>query len=90
MSARYKLPARLDLSQAAELAEPLRKMDEDLRIDASDVSHLGALCLQTLIAAARKARASGHRFEMTGVTDKVLEQMKVMGTSPEAMMEGAQ
>lgn len=89
MTGPYKLPARLDLSQAMPLVFKLREIEGDVEIDASEVRHLGALCLQALIAAAREANAGGHRFEMTGVTDKVLEQMKVMGTSPEKMMEGA-
>jgi chemotaxis protein CheX len=83
-----KLPARLDLAQALPLVSTMREMDGDVEVDASEVRHLGALCLQALIAAARKATADGHRFVMIGATDKVLEQMKVMGTSPETLMEG--
>lgn len=89
MTGHVKLPARLDLSQAIHLVSDLRKIDGDVHIDASEVTHLGALCLQALIAAARKAIDAGHRFEMVGVTDKVLDQMKVMGTAPEHLMEGA-
>ncbi len=89
MTGKYKLPARMDLSVAMQLVGDLRKLDGDIRIDASGVTHMGALCLQALIAAARKANATGHTFEMSGVTDKVLDQMKVMGTAPDQLMEGA-
>lgn len=89
MTRPYKLPARLALPQAMQLVGDLRKIDGDLRIDATEVTHLGALCLQALIAASRRARDAGHRFEMIGVSDRILAQMKVMGTSPEKMMEGA-
>ena len=89
MTKPFRLPARLDLAQAVPLVVRLRETEGDVEIDASEVRHMGALCVQALIAAARKAQAGGHRFEVTGVTDKVLEQMKVMGTSPEQMMEGA-
>ncbi len=89
MTGRYKLPARLDLSVAMQLVSDLRKLDGDIHVDASNVTHMGALCVQALIATARKADAEGRKFEISGVTDKVLEQMKVMGTAPEQMMEGA-
>ena len=89
MSDPLKLPPRLDLSAAMQLASDLRAVKGDIHVDLTGVSHLGALCLQTLIAASRHARAGGHAFHMTGTSDKVLEQMKLMGTSPETLMEGS-
>ncbi len=53
------LPARLDLTAAAGLAAILRGSPADA-IDASGVTHLGGLCLQLLLAAARAARDRGR------------------------------
>ena len=88
MSEPLKLPARLDLSAANDLVESLRKVEGDILLDASEVSHLGALCLQSLVAASRKASANGHKFQMDGASDKVLEQMKYMGATPDQLAEG--
>lgn len=88
MSDAVKLPARLDLSNAMQLVSDLRAVEGDVKVDASDASHLGALGLQALAAAARKAVANGHTFEMDGTSDRVIEQLKMMGSSPEHLKEG--
>lgn len=89
MSGAMQLPARLDLPVAMQLTSDLKALEGNISIDASAVNHLGALCLQALVAASRKAHANGHSFELIGASDKVLEQMKVMGASPEKLMDNS-
>jgi len=49
---RMELPGRLDLLAADELAEALEHLrDSPLELVASGVTHVGALCLQILLAA---------------------------------------
>ncbi len=90
MSAPLQLPAKLDLPASLQLVGDLREIDGDMHIDASNVTHMGALCLQALIAAARKAKGAGSKFEITGISEKVAAQLAAMGTSPEHLAEGAQ
>lgn len=88
MSEPLRLPERMDLSIAIQLVSDLRAMKGDIVLDGSDVRQLGALCFQAMIAAARKARANGHRFEIRNATERMESQMKTMGLSPEQLMEG--
>lgn len=83
-----KLPTKLDLSAAMPLVSDLKGIEGDMHLDATDVNHMGALCLQALIAASRHAKANGHTFKISNVSDKVVDQMALMGLTPENLMEG--
>ena len=64
MSGPLKLPPRLDLPMAAPLAQQLAdRRGADLHIDAGAVTHLGGLCLQVLLSAAKTWRSD--RLRMT-------------------------
>ena len=89
MSDPLQLPERLDLSTALQLVSDLREIDGDVKIDAAKVTHLGALCLQALLAASRDANAKGHTFDIPGLSEKATEQLGFMGITPEQLMEGA-
>ena len=83
--------AKLDLSAASDLATNLKsRADEDLTIDLSKVKHLGALCLQVFLAAAKSANAKGHRITFVNASDRVLDQLRVMGMTPENISGGGQ
>lgn len=83
------LQPKLDLPAAAPLAEELKaRLDGDLVIDGKEVTQLGALCLQVLLAAAISLKGNGHKMTMTHFSDKVVEQMAQMGFSPETLAEG--
>ncbi len=88
MSEAIKLPARLDMPAATKLAEALREVSGPVAVDATEVSHMGALGLQVLVSVSREVKERGDTFEILGSSDKVLEQMKIMGTAPEQLMEG--
>lgn len=61
------LDGRLGLTEAAGLRQHLLALDRsrDLRVCTDAVSHLGALCLQVLVAAARDWRRAGRDFQLS-------------------------
>lgn len=89
MSDAIVLPERLDLSSVPELAATLlaRPANERLSVDASGVTHFGALGLQVLMSAAIRSNAAGGAISLHSVSDRVLGQMTAMGTSPEQIVE---
>lgn len=85
------LPPRLDLSAAEQLAQSLRKrLGGDVVVDARDVTHLGALCLQVMLATAQTLRRAGHRFRLVNASDRVLQQLAALGHTPESLSEASQ
>jgi len=91
MADRLVLDAKLDLAAAAKLQGKLEKaLNAPVSIDAGQVSHMGALCTQILLAAARKAKTRGHAFNIINTSDRVLEKLSAMGLSPEIIAEGNQ
>ncbi|MGR3320390.1 MAG: STAS domain-containing protein [Pseudooceanicola sp.] len=90
MSDTLLLQSRLDLPAAAPLAQELRKrLGSDVTVDAGAVTHMGALCLQVMVSAAKTLTRAGHRFRMINASDRVLEQLVSMGFTPETLSEVA-
>ncbi len=89
MSETVSLPERLDLSTAPDLAQTLLNYpaDKTLLLDASQVSHFGALGLQVVLAAVFRANEAGGSIQLQNTPDRALEQLKAMGTSPEIITE---
>jgi chemotaxis protein CheX len=80
---------KLDLSAVGSLhATLVERVGQDVVLDLKDVSHIGALCVQTCIAAARSAQDTGHAFRVINATDQVLGQIASMGLTPETLAEG--
>lgn len=74
------LAPRLDLSQVSALAEELRAcLGSDLVIDASAVSHLGALGAQLLASAALSWRNAGRILSITPRSDAFDEALARLG-----------
>lgn len=83
------LQPKLDLPAAAPLAEELKtRLGGSVVVDAGQVTQIGALCLQVLLAAATSLKAAGHGMSITNANDKVVEQLAQMGFSPETVAEG--
>lgn len=83
------LEGKLDVSTVPALhAALLKRADQDVVLDLSEVTHIGALCVQTCLAAARHAQEAGTSFRLTNVPDGVLAQLSCMGFSPETLSEG--
>lgn len=80
------LPPRLDLPAARPLADDLRARDgRPLDIDAGEVSHLGGLCLQVLLAAAQSWRKAGQPLRLTRRSPAFDEALALCGLGPEAL-----
>ena len=84
----FKLPKRLDLAGANTVVKELREHRGSLEMDGSDVTHLGALGLQVLVAASRDAKARGDTFELKNSSEKMLADMEIMGVSHDQLEEG--
>lgn len=85
------LDSKLDLVAASALKSTLlENTDKEVVLDMSDVKHFGALCMQVLLAAAKSANSENRKISMTNVSDRVIDQMRVMGMTPEAICRGHQ
>ena len=83
--------SKLDLSAANDLATQLRQRDKgDIVVDMSQVTHLGALCMQTLISASGSLATKSRKLTLENVSERVEEQMRVMGMTPELLTKGPQ
>jgi chemotaxis protein CheX len=89
MSEPLTLTGKLDVTAAAAFhAELTARAGQDIVLDCEKVTQIGALCLQTCLAAAREARAKQTRFDIINVSDPVLVQLTSMGFTPETLAEG--
>lgn len=85
------LAAKLDLAGTSDLLTTLKSLkDKEVVLDLSEVKHLGALCLQVLFSAATTANAEGRSIKLINASDRVIEQLRVMGMTPEAISRGRQ
>ena len=74
------LPATLDYLAAPELASDLREhRHEPVRLDASAVQHLGASCLQVLLAAARTWQGDALDFTVENASAAFSEGLARLG-----------
>lgn len=91
MSDPVVLAPKLDLPAASALLTTLRgRTDADLVLDMAEVKHLGALCLQVLISAATSAVAEGRKISLINASDRVSDQLRLMGMTTETIARGRQ
>ncbi|MGD2131808.1 MAG: STAS domain-containing protein [Maricaulaceae bacterium] len=77
-----KLPPILDLNAAKALRDEFTESRGDpLKIDASEVSKLGGLCLQVLLAAQAAWKADGVEFELERPSSAFTEAARLAGAS---------
>ena len=76
------LAGKLDLAAVSKLHSDLIAAEGDLSVNMQDVTQIGALCLQTFIAAARDAAEKGNRFDLTEVPEHITQQIESMGCDP--------
>lgn len=80
---------KLDLAAVSDLhASFVGRFGQDIVLDLTNVTHIGALCAQACIAAARSAKQSGNEFQVLNTSDTVLNQLGCMGLTPEQIAEG--
>lgn len=86
MTVTIKLRERLDFGVAPDLkAEFLAQVGNDVQIDASDVTHLGTLCLQIMIAASQDWALNGQKFSMVSPSEVCMTQLSLHGFTPETL-----
>jgi chemotaxis protein CheX len=89
MTSIIQLDARLDLRAATVLAGTIRDHDgSPLGIDAGQVQHLGALCLQILLAAAASWRARGLPLSITPRSQAFDAALRQFGIAPKQVRSG--
>ena len=89
MTSTIKLDARLDLRAARVLAGKIRNHDGmPLGIDAGQVQHLGALCLQVLLAAAASRRARGLALSVAPRSQAFDTALRHFGIAPTQIQGG--
>ena len=89
-AARLRLPEKLDQKAAISLADDLRgRRGADLGLDAGDTIHIGTLAVQTILSAARSWVSDGHSLKLVNVSDACVDQLGLLGFTPETLVEGA-
>jgi len=86
MTTTLTLQERLDFGAVTALKNTLLEhVNQDLEIDASQVTHMGTLCLQVLIAAARDWKQAGKTFCVTMPSDICKTQLALHGFTPDTL-----
>ncbi|MDD7972414.1 STAS domain-containing protein [Roseinatronobacter alkalisoli] len=81
-----KLPEVLDQRGAQIVAtQLLERTGQDMRIDASAITRLGAVGLEMLIAAHRQWQEDGARFEIENWSDAALRTLAILDADPQTL-----
>lgn len=90
-TATLMLAPKLDLRGAAPLRDEIAAhVGRDLVLDASAVTHFGALALQVIRAAARSWGEAGHNLTMRNVSTGLADQLDLLGHSPQSLTDWEQ
>lgn len=82
-----KLPEVLDLNAANRLHEQvLAHKGENIDVDASDVSRLGAQCVQVLLSAVQSWRADDQSFKVAQASNAYIKTLQLLGISDESLL----
>jgi chemotaxis protein CheX len=80
MSGVVQLASRLDRAAAGPLKEALlAQPDTDIDLDATEVSHIGALCFQVILSAQQSLQANGHTLRITNATEDTRTGFQLLG-----------
>lgn len=92
MTEPISMPARLDATALDAFAPQLKAACSggDILLDASGVTHLGALGLQLLVCAARHQQSLGGTLAFSDISDRATDQLSMMGVTPQQLLEGMQ
>jgi anti-anti-sigma regulatory factor len=83
------LKGKLDVRAVKNLYTQLEsRLGNDVQIDMGQVTHIGALCLQTLFAASIALRGDTRRLILENVDPLVEAQIEMMGMTSHKIMEG--
>lgn len=80
------LDPRLDFKAAGGLAEAiLGHVGKDLTLDATQVTHMGAMGVQVLRAAALSWAESGHQLNLVNTSTDCVDQLDLLGFTPDSI-----
>ncbi len=83
-----RLPARMNYAAADELSEAFEHLrDSPIEVDASEVTHLGAIGLQVLMAARTQWQLDGVLFRLTGSSPAFTDSLRLLGVPPDTFFE---
>ncbi len=86
--ATLKLSPRLDIAHAGAMAAAILELEgQDLNLDATEVTHFGAMGLQVIRAAAKSWHQSGYRLSLSGLSMDCSDQVQLLGFAPESLCE---
>ena len=90
MTEAIKMAARMDLSVVESFVNELNQKDfsGDVTLDASEVTHLGAICAQAIVAGARASASAGGQFKIVDLSEAVQAQLAFMGMTVENLESG--
>lgn len=82
-----KLPAVLDLNAASRLHDQVIDLRGcDIAVDASEVTRVGAQCIQVLLAAAESWRKSDRVFRVSQSSETFASTLQLLGLSHESVL----
>lgn len=82
-----KLPAVLDLNAASRLHEQVVALNgSDIAVDASQVTRVGAQCIQVLMAAAESWRNAGKTFSVNQSSETFARTLQLLGVSDDSVV----
>jgi chemotaxis protein CheX len=82
-----KLPAVLDLTAASRLHEQvLALQEENIAVDATEVSRVGAQCIQVLLSAAESWRVAGRTFSVNQASEAFAKSLQLLGVADESVV----
>ncbi|MEL6204978.1 MAG: STAS domain-containing protein [Pseudomonadota bacterium] len=87
--ARFKLPSRLVLTSAAELARALlERADADLELDAAGTRQIGTPGLQVLLSARKTWESEGNDLTLVNFGEELEDQLAQFGLAPIDLQTG--
>jgi len=82
-----KLPAVLDLNAASRLHEQVVALTgNDVAVDASEVTRVGAQCIQVLMSAAESWRNADKTFSVNQSSEIFARTLQLLGVSDESVV----
>ncbi|MEO0946443.1 MAG: STAS domain-containing protein [Pseudomonadota bacterium] len=88
MAKQISLASKLDTASTAALRdEVLSAQEQDLVFDASQVEQIGGLTLELLISVGTLWRKAGHSVTLNNPSEKLVDDLKRLGLTPDTLLE---
>jgi anti-anti-sigma regulatory factor len=88
MTVQVQLHDRLDYQSVAPLISELSAInDAEVLIDASEIRHLGAQCLQVILSAVKTRSQAGQTTQIVNASDACIDTLELFGFTPETLTQ---